>query len=121
MKIAVIGTGGREHAIAVKSLQSPDVQHAHVIPGNSGMLMTANLCTYPSLDGSFTSLEHYLRKQDIELVIVGNEAYLQAGIVDYFATSSIKVFGPTKDGAKLEYSKNFAKQFMHRNNIPTAG
>ncbi|WP_422478226.1 phosphoribosylamine--glycine ligase [Pleomorphochaeta sp. DL1XJH-081] len=121
MKIAVIGTGGREHAIAVKSLQSPDVQQAHVIPGNSGMLMTANLCTYPSWDGSFTSLEHYLRKQDIELVIVGNEAYLQAGIVDYFATSSIKVFGPTKDGAKLEYSKNFAKQFMHRHNIPTAG
>lgn len=121
MKIAVIGTGGREHALAVKSLRSPHVQQAHVIPGNSGMFMTANLCTYPSWDGTFAALEHYLRKQDIELVIVGNEAYLQAGIVDYFASSGIKVFGPTKDGARLEYSKSFAKQFMDRYNIPTAG
>ena len=120
MKVAVIGTGGREHALAVKSLRSPLVDEVHVIPGNTGMLITQRLKTYSDGDGSFPTLESYLKQQGITLVIVGNEAFLEAGIADYFAHSPITVFGPSKAAAKLEYSKDFAKQFMHRHNIPTA-
>lgn len=120
MNIAVIGTGGREHAIAVKCLRSDAVRQVHVIPGNSGMLMTSGLSVLLDWDGSFNTLETYLRKQDIDLVIVGNEAYLKEGIVDWFSHRGIRIFGPAKAAAKLEYSKDFAKRFMDRHHIPTA-
>lgn len=120
MNVAVMGAGGREHAIAVKCLSSDHTENVHVIPGNTGMLKTGNLTIHPAWDGSFSSLHDYLVEHRIELVIVGNESYLAAGITDYFSTTSIRVFGPTKAGAELESSKDFAKRFMNRHGIPTA-
>lgn len=120
MKVAVIGTGGREHALAVKSLKSPHVDAVHVIPGNTGMLMTKGVTLWTGWDGDFASLKGYLRDHGIDLVIIGNEAYLAAGIVDYFVDSEITVFGPLQHAARLEYDKDFAKRFMHAHDIPTA-
>lgn len=120
MNVAVIGSGGREHAIAVKSLTSELVDEVHVIPGNSGMLLTKGLRIHLCWDGSFPSLETYIKEHTIDLIIVGNEAYLLEGITDYFVKRNILIFGPLKNGAKLEYSKDFAKQFMKKYNIPTA-
>jgi phosphoribosylamine--glycine ligase len=121
MHIAIIGSGGREHALAVKSLHSPLVSEVHVIPGNTGMLMTTSLKLYSDWNGSFTTLEQYLTHHSIELIIVGNESYLAEGIADYFEHTSIQVFGPSQAAAQLETSKNFAKQFMVKHHIPTAG
>lgn len=120
MRVAIIGTGGREHALAVKCLKSPQVDAVHVIPGNTGMLMTQQLSLWPEWDGSFPSLEHYLRTKGIEMVIVGNECYLEAGIANYFIDSDITIFGPLQQGAELEYHKDFAKRFMETHHIPTA-
>ncbi len=120
MNVAVIGNGGREHALAKKCLQSPHVTNVFVIPGNSGMLMSDNLQIFPDWDGSFDSLETYLQQQDIQLIIVGNEAYLEKGITDYFSPKGYRVFGPSKEGATLESSKDFAKHFMKKYQIPTA-
>ena len=120
MRVAIIGTGGREHALAVKCLQSPQVDSVDVIPGNTGMLMTQDLSLWPEWNGSFPALESHLRTRGIELVIVGNESYLEAGIADYFTDSGITVFGPLQQGAELEYHKDFAKRFMQAHHIPTA-
>ncbi len=120
MNVAVIGTGGREHALAVKCLKSPLVKEVFVIPGNSGMLMNENIKIYLEWDGSFPALEAYLTQHGIELIIVGNEAYLEKGIADYFTVRKFRIFGPNKKGASLEYSKDFAKQFMKKYSIPTA-
>ncbi len=121
MNVAVLGTGGREHALAVKSLKSAHVETVHVIPGNTGMLMSEGLVIHPEWDGTFPSLESYMKEHKIGLLIVGNEAYLEKGVTDYFKGSSIPVFGPEKAAALLETSKNFAKEFMARHDIPTAG
>ncbi len=121
MHIAVIGSGGREHALAVKSLHSHLVSDVHVIPGNTGMLMTPSLRLFHDWDGTFQTLEQYLIQQSIELIIVGNESYLAQGIADYFKDSAIQVFGPSQRAAQLETSKAYAKQFMDKYRIPTAG
>jgi phosphoribosylamine--glycine ligase len=120
MKVAIIGTGGREHALAVKSLQSSMVDEVHVIPGNTGMEITPQLFTFTEWDGTFPALEHYMQSMGIGLAIIGNESYLESGIVDYFKESTIQVFGPTQEAAQLETSKDFAKQFMQRHTIPSA-
>ncbi len=121
MNVAVLGTGGREHALAVKAQKSPQVETVYVIPGNTGMLKSRGLVIHPEWDGTFPSLEAYLKEQKVELLIVGNEAYLEKGVADYFSTSSLPVFGPSAAAAQLETSKNFAKEFMARHAIPTAG
>jgi phosphoribosylamine--glycine ligase len=119
MNVAVIGNGGREHALAKKCLQSPQVENVYVIPGNTGMCMSKNLQIYLDWDGNFPSLETYLVNHAIELIIVGNESYLENGITDYFE-KDFMIFGPNKKGANLECSKDYAKQFMKKYHIPTA-
>lgn len=122
MNVAVIGTGGREHSIARKCTKSEKVEKVYVVPGNSGMTMDEklNLHTYKDWDGSFISLYNFLIQEEVELVVIGNESYLEQGIVDFFSKKDIKVFGPNQEAALLESSKNLAKEFMKRHNIPTA-
>ncbi len=120
MNVAILGTGGREHALAVKSLRSAQVRDVHVIPGNTGMLRTDGLTIQPEWDGTFPALERYLSENGISLLIVGNEAYLERGVADYFRDSTVRVFGPSQKAARLETSKDYAKQFMARHAVPTA-
>src|SRR5512141_1896483 len=119
MKILVIGSGGREHALAWKLAQSPRVSQVFVAPGNGGTatedgLVNVPLTEIPSL------LEFVRRDEDIAFTVVGPEAPLAAGVVDAFRAAGLKIFGPTKAAAQLESSKDFAKRFMTRHNIPTA-
>ncbi|MDP1864316.1 MAG: phosphoribosylamine--glycine ligase [Thiobacillus sp.] len=119
MKILVIGSGGREHALAWKLAQSPRVSQVFVAPGNGGTanqdgLINVPLTSIPSL------IEFVRREDDIAFTVVGPEAPLAAGIVDTFRAAGLKIFGPTQAAAQLESSKDFAKQFMARHGIPTA-
>ncbi len=118
MKLLVIGAGGREHAIAWKLAQSPRVQVVYVAPGNGGT------ATEPALENvPLTSIEElvsFSKKENIQLTVVGPEAPLAAGVVDAFRAAGLRIFGPTRAAARLESSKDFAKSFMVRHNIPTA-
>jgi phosphoribosylamine--glycine ligase len=118
MKILVIGSGGREHALAWRLAQGPKVQKVYVAPGNAGTeleegLENVALTTIPELIA-------FAQREDIYMTVVGPEAPLAAGIVDEFRAAGMKIFGPTKAAAQLESSKDFAKRFMTRHNIPTA-
>jgi phosphoribosylamine--glycine ligase len=121
MNVLLLGNGGREHAMAWKLSQSSLLRSLHVAPGNGG---TRNLGTSADLDPmDFPSVERYIRKNQIELVVVGPETPLVNGIADYLEDSkkvNVKVVGPRKAGAMLEGSKRFAKEFMNRHSIPTA-
>ncbi len=121
MNVLLLGSGGREHAIAWKLSQSSWLRALHLASGNGG---TSDLGVSTNLDLlDFPSIERYIRKHDIELVVVGPEAPLVAGIADYLEESTkvnVKVVGPRKAGAMIEGSKEFAKKFMARHNIPTA-
>ncbi len=118
MKLLVIGSGGREHAIAWKLAQSPRVQKVYVAPGNAGTALEPNIENLPITD--FAELISFVENENIAFTVVGPEAPLAAGVVDCFRVRDLKVFGPTRKAAQLESSKDFAKQFMVRNNIPTA-
>ncbi|HEU4921761.1 MAG TPA: phosphoribosylamine--glycine ligase [Burkholderiales bacterium] len=118
MKLMVIGSGGREHALAWKLAQSPRVQKVFVAPGNGGTA-TENGVENVSLTG-IEELVAFSRKEKIHLTVVGPEAPLAAGIVDAFRDAGQKIFGPTRAAAQLEASKDFAKSFMTRHKIPTA-
>ncbi|HEY9097509.1 MAG TPA: phosphoribosylamine--glycine ligase [Thiobacillus sp.] len=119
MKILVIGSGGREHALAWKLAQSPRVSQVFVAPGNGGTANQEGLVNVPLT--SIPSLIEFVRREnDIAFTVVGPEAPLAAGIVDTFRAAGLKIFGPTQAAAQLESSKDFAKQFMSRHNIPTA-
>ena len=118
MNILVIGSGGREHALCWKIKQSPKVKRLYCAPGNGGIAQIAE-CVNISVDDVELLLQFALRKK-IDLTIVGPEATLVAGVVDAFASKGLKIFGPSKAAAELEGSKVFAKEFMHRRNIPTA-
>ena len=118
MKLLVIGSGGREHAMAWKLAQSPRVQKVFVAPGNGGTatengLENVEFSSIPELIG-------FAKKKRIHLTVVGPEAPLAAGIVDAFQESGLKIFGPVRAAAQLEASKDFAKQFMVRHGLPTA-
>jgi len=118
LKLLVIGSGGREHALAWKLARSPRVQRVYVAPGNGGTatedgIENAALAGIPELIG-------FAKRQSIQLTIVGPEAPLAAGIVDAFREAGLRIFGPTRAAAQLESSKDFAKQFMVRHGIPTA-
>jgi phosphoribosylamine---glycine ligase len=118
MKILVIGNGGREHALAWKLAQSPRVQNVIVAPGNAGTATEHNCENHPANDvASWVALA---KEQKVALTVVGPEAPLAAGVVDAFRAAGLKVFGPSKAAAQLESSKDFAKAFMKRHNIPTA-
>ena len=118
MKILVIGSGGREHAIAWKLLQSPKVQAVYVAPGNGGTALDPNLHNVNITD--FQALADFVVKEHVALTVVGPEAPLAAGIVDFFRHRGLRIFGPTQAAAQLESSKAFAKDFMKRHGIPTA-
>jgi phosphoribosylamine--glycine ligase len=118
MKLLVIGSGGREHAMAWKLAQSPKVQKVFVAPGNGGTATENGLQNLPL--GGFSELIDFCRKEQIHLTVVGPEAPLAAGIVDAFQEAGLKIFGPVRAAAQLEASKDFAKQFMMRHGLPTA-
>ncbi|MBR4737917.1 MAG: phosphoribosylamine--glycine ligase [Rhodocyclaceae bacterium] len=117
-KILVIGSGGREHAIAWKLAQSPKVTQVFVAPGNAGTAREEKLHNCPL--ESFEELAEFARKEGIAFTVVGPEAPLAAGIVDHFRAHNLPIFGPTAACARLESSKEFAKEFMVRHAIPTA-
>ena len=115
MKIAVIGRGGREHALAWKLAQDAGAENVFCLPGNGG---TAN--NRPIAEHDFAGIRSFCETEGIELVVVGPEAPLARGLVDLLAGAKIRVFGPTRAAARLESSKTWAKQFMQRHGIATA-
>ena len=119
MKILVVGSGGREHALAWKLAQAAGVTRVFVAPGNAGTAREAKLENLPVTD--INALADFAAQNNIHLTVVGPEAPLAAGIVDVFRARGLKIFGPTQAAAQLESSKDFAKRFMARHNIPTAG
>jgi phosphoribosylamine--glycine ligase len=118
MKLMVIGSGGREHAIAWKLAQSPRVQKVFVAPGNGGSARENGLENVALSE--VAELVAFARKESVYLTVVGPEAALAAGVVDAFREAGLRIFGPTRAAAQLESSKDFAKSFMVRHNIPTA-
>ena len=118
MKILVIGSGGREHALVWKIKQSAQVKKIYCAPGNGGITDIAE-CVDISAD-DIPALIDFVHKHRIDLTVVGPEAPLVAGIVNAFEKEELPIFGPSKEAAQLEGSKVFAKEFMHRWNIPTA-
>jgi phosphoribosylamine--glycine ligase len=118
MKLLVVGSGGREHALAWKLTQSPRVQKVFVAPGNGGTATENGLENVALTE--IAELAAFAKKEKIYLTVVGPEAPLAAGIVDAFRDAGLKIFGPTRAAARLEASKDFAKSFMARHGIPTA-
>jgi phosphoribosylamine--glycine ligase len=122
MKVLILGSGGREHTLAWKIAQSPQLTELFIAPGNAG---TKELGTNVNIDTQdFKGIGEFAVRNEIDMVVVGPEAPLVAGITDYFRENRelkrIPVIGPSKKGAMLEGSKKFAKEFMTRHNIPTA-
>ena len=118
MKILVIGSGGREHALAWKLAQSPRIQKVYVAPGNVGTFLDPVLENVAA--NNIPEWIAFVKNEGIGLTVVGPEAPLAAGVVDAFRAEGLAIFGPTKACAQLESSKDFAKQFLVRHNIPTA-
>ena len=118
MKLLVVGSGGREHALAWKLAHSPRVQMVYVAPGNGGTAQDERL---KNVDITvLDELADFAEREGVAFTLVGPEAPLAAGIVNLFRARGLKVFGPTREAAQLESSKDFAKAFMKRHNIPTA-
>ncbi len=118
MKVLVIGSGGREHAIAWKLSQSPKLTKLYVAPGNAGMEEIAQVLDIPAKDQE--GLLKFCKRESIELVVVGPEGPLTEGLVDRFEKEGIRTFGPSRFAAQLEGSKVFSKQMMRRLSIPSA-
>jgi phosphoribosylamine---glycine ligase len=118
MKVLVIGSGAREHALAWKLSQSPKVQRVFVAPGNGGTAGEGDLQNVPITD--LVALADFAAQEKIGLTVVGPEAPLASGVVDLFRSRGLRIFGPTRAAAQLESSKAFAKDFMQRHGIPTA-
>ncbi|MFM7532990.1 MAG: phosphoribosylamine--glycine ligase, partial [Rubrivivax sp.] len=119
MKVLVIGGGGREHALAWKLAQSPRVSQVLVAPGNGGSAREPGVRNVALTD--LEALADFARAEQVALTVVGPEAPLAAGVVDLFRGRGLRIFGPTRAAAQLESSKAFAKEFMRRHGIPTAG
>ncbi len=118
MNVLVIGSGGREHALAWKIRQSPRVKQVFIAPGNAG---TAQLGRNVEIKLSeLDQLLNFARRESIDLTVVGPDDVLAAGIVDLFENAGLRIFGPCQEAARLEASKSFAKRFMVRHGIPTA-
>src|SRR5476649_1983016 len=118
MKLLVIGSGGREHALAWKLAQSQRVQKVYVAPGNAGTALERGLENVPITD--IAQLAEFVRENSVHLTVVGPAAPLAAGVVDAFRDRGLNIFGPTRAAAQLESSKDFAKRFMQRHGIPSA-
>jgi phosphoribosylamine--glycine ligase len=121
MKVLVIGGGGREHALAWKAAQSPQVDRVYVAPGNAGTATEDKLENIPIDAEDIDALLAFALEKAIELTIVGPEEPLVAGVVDRFQASGLRIFGPSAAAAELEGSKAFTKDFLARHRIPTAG
>jgi len=119
VKLLVIGSGGREHALAWKLASSPRVQKIFVAPGNGGTAREPGVENVAIAD--LEALADFAAREQIQLTVVGPEAPLAAGVVDLFRARGLRIFGPTKAAAQLESSKAFAKSFLMRHGIPTAG
>lgn len=120
MRIMLIGSGGREHALAWKLAQSPRAEIVYVCPGNAGTAAEEGVENVPIAADDIHALLRFAEDKTIDLTVVGPEAPLVAGIVDIFQDAGLRIFGPTREAARLEGSKSFSKAFMHRHGIPTA-
>ena len=125
MNILLLGSGGREHAIAYKIAQSDNCTHLFVAPGNAGTTNLNGRSSNVALDNAdFDAIRDFVLQHEVRMVVVGPEAPLVAGIADYFhnepSLKEVMIIGPSKEGATLEGSKDYAKAFMQRHNIPTA-
>jgi len=118
MKVLVIGSGGREHALAWKITENKEVSRVYVAPGNAGTATNPNMINVAITD--IDELVQFAKDENIGVTIVGPEAPLSQGVVDKFQVAGLKIFGPTQAAAQLESSKDFSKAFMIRHHIPTA-
>jgi len=119
MNILVIGSGGREHALAWKAAQNSQVEKVFVAPGNAGTALETKLQNIDLDIMDFKALADFAKSNNVSLTIIGPEAPLVDGIVDYFNEQNLRCFGPTKGAAQLEGSKAFTKDFLARHDIPT--
>jgi phosphoribosylamine--glycine ligase len=120
MKILIIGGGGREHALAWKAAQSPQVDKVFVAPGNAGTALEPRLENVPIAADDVAALKAFAEREAVDLAIVGPEAPLVRGVVDEFRAAGLRCFGPSRAAAQLEGSKAFCKDFLARHRIPTA-
>jgi phosphoribosylamine--glycine ligase len=120
MKVLIIGSGGREHALAWRVVQSPNVETVYVAPGNAGTALDQGMENVAIGSDDIDGLLEFATENQVELTIVGPEAPLVAGVVDRFSAAGLPCFGPSAAAAQLEGSKAFAKDFMARHGIPTA-
>ena len=120
MKVLVIGSGGREHSLAWKTIQADVIEKVYVAPGNAGTALEPGLENVAIDPMDFQGLADFVKSNDVALTIVGPEAPLVAGIVDFFTNLGLPCFGPSAKAAQLEGSKAFTKDFLHKHNIPTA-
>jgi len=118
MKILLLGSGGREHALAWKIAQSPKCEKLYIAPGNAGTSAVGENVAIGVKD--FDALKTFALSNHVDMIVVGPEDPLVGGIYDYFQGTGIPVIGPSQSGARLEGSKDFAKAFMMRHGIPTA-
>src|SRR5215204_1666790 len=118
MKILVIGSGGREHALVWKLQQSPRVRKLYCAPGNAGIGELAELVALAPDD--LPGLLRFATQEKIDLTVVGPEGSLSLGIVDQFTAQGLRIFGPVQQASQLEVSKTFAKQLMQEQGVPTA-
>ncbi len=120
MKVLIIGSGGREHALAWKCAQDDIVKHVFVCPGNAGTYLEDKVSNVELNLNEFNSIEKFCLEEKVELVIIGPEQPLVDGLTDFLQSKNIKTFGPSKNAAQLEGSKTFSKDFFVKYNIPTA-
>ena len=118
MKVLLIGNGAREHALAWKLADSPRVTALYAAPGNPGTAQVADNLPFGAMD--FAKIEKFVRDNDIGLVVIGPEDPLAAGLADALAGTGAKVFGPSKEAARIEADKWFAKELMRQQSVPTA-
>jgi phosphoribosylamine--glycine ligase len=120
MKVLIVGGGGREHALAWKSAQSPRVQHVFVAPGNAGTALEPKVGNVDIAADDTEALLEFAAQERIDLTIIGPEGPLVTGIVDRFEAAGLRCFGPSRAAAQLEGSKSYTKDFLERHQIPTA-
>ena len=118
MKVLVIGSGGREHALVWKIRQSPRVSRVYCAPGNAGIGELAELV--PLSPDNISALLTFAQHEGIDLTVVGPEISLSLGLVDEFSAQGLRVFGPNRQAAQLEASKAFSKELMQQQQVPTA-
>src|SRR3954469_23847416 len=118
MKVLIVGSGGREHALAWRLADSPRVTELFAWPGNPGIAQMAELVPGSVMD--FAAIEKFTRQNKIEFVVIGPEDPLAGGLADRLLAAGVKVFGPTRDAAQLEADKWFAKELMRQQAVPTA-